>query len=134
MSLLELVASATGLPLGPKRLGERRYEEGFRPKYPVVLIPGLRGVALKAVVSPIESWKDTSVWLSLDKLQDARNQNQLRRQHEPQTESIADFYGERNQLIRHVGLAPDLCGTSDPDGTFGTKTGCFIKKRQKGSL
>jgi hypothetical protein len=48
----------------PKQLGRKMAAEGYVPKYPIVLVPGLASTALKVEEGHPE-WVNQRIWLSL---------------------------------------------------------------------
>jgi len=58
-----------GLPSGRRlRIGQEKYQLGYRPKYPIILVPGFASSALEDWCPNDEGWFRERVWVSITKL------------------------------------------------------------------
>ena len=105
-----------------KSLGVKYRADGYTPKKPVMIIPGLCSSCLKVVQSPYEPWIGKRIWLSMssigfDKMWDVifLGKKKKTKGPQPQGEVMADVdEGLKRRWMAHMCLEND--GISDPEG------------------
>lgn len=102
---------------GSKSVGMAKRALGYKPKYPVMIVPGLASSALICWESDKEAWKMERVWVDPFKIGKAAAFQKLSNKMKGKSkkdEGEEDLNKDQRRWLKHILLAAD--GYSDPPG------------------